>query len=133
MAQTDMRQFQNPQDKMAGEKPREIQQKAKTLTDDVGELLDLYHKLAIVTLTQKAASAASVGITVMVILFLVMFIFLFAGFGFAWYLGEALRSMVAGYSIVAGIFILIMGLILALRKKLLFPYIRNNIIKKIYE
>jgi len=133
MAKTDMSQFDNSQEKRKPEKPRDIQQKAKTLSDDAGELLELYYKLAIVTATQKASNAASAGIAAMIILFLCMFILLFAGLGFAWFLGEALHSMVAGYSIVAGIFLFLMGMILLLRKKVLFPYIRNNIIRKIYD
>lgn len=115
------------------EKPREIQQKAKTLTDDIGELLDLYYKLAIVTVTEKASNAASISITVTIILFFLMFTLLFAGLGFGWYLGQSMNNMLAGYSIVAGIFLSFIGLTLLLRKSFLFPFIRNTIIKKIYE
>jgi hypothetical protein len=115
------------------DKPRDIQQKAKTLTDDIGELLDLYYRLAIVTVTEKASNAASVSITVIIILFFLMFTLLFAGLGLGWYLGETMNNMLAGYGIVAGIFLLLIAATLLLRKSHLFPYIRNTIVKKIYE
>jgi hypothetical protein len=128
-----MMQFHDPNGARPPQKPRDIQQRAKTLTDDVGELLDLYYRLAVVTVTEKASNAASVSITVIIILFFMMFTLLFAGLGFGWYLGEVLHSMLAGYTIVSGIFLFLIGLTLVLRKNFIFPYIRNTIIKKIYE
>jgi hypothetical protein len=128
-----MTPFQYPPGTKPKEKPRDIQQKAKTLTDDIGELLDLYYKLAVITVTEKASNAASVSITVIVILFFMMFTMLFGGLALGWYLGEVLESMLAGYGIIAGIFIVFIALTLLLRKSFLFPYIRNTIIKKIYE
>jgi hypothetical protein len=115
------------------EKKRDIQQKARTVTDDVGELLELYYKLGVLAVTEKASSAISASISVMIVLFLVMFSMLFAGLGISWYLGEKLHSMLAGYLIVAGIFAVLIGIILSIRKSMLFPFLRNTIIKKIYE
>ena len=115
------------------EKIHDIQQKAKTLTDDVTELFELYYKLGVVSVTEKASSAVSASITAIIVLFLFMFTLLFAGLGAGWFLGEKLHSVVAGYCIVSGIFALLIGVTLAIRKSFLFPYIRNSIIKKIYE
>jgi hypothetical protein len=115
------------------EKFREIQNKAKTLSDDIAELLDLYYKLGVVTVTEKASNAASVSITFTIIISLTMFSLLFAGLGVGWYLGERLNNVMAGYCVVAGIFLLLIILTLLLRKSYIFPYIRNTIIKKIYE
>jgi hypothetical protein len=127
-----MKAFQEPPvDRQ--EKMRDIQQRAKTLTDDVSELFDLYYKLAVLTATEKAANAASVSITVIVIIFLLMFTLLFAGLGLGWYLGERLHNMLAGYGIVAMFFALLIAITLACRKNILFPFIRNTIIKKVYE
>jgi hypothetical protein len=115
------------------EKIRDIQQRAKTLTDDVGELFELYYRLAIITATEKAANAASISITVIVILMLLLFTLLFAGLGLGWFLGEQLHSMLAGYGIVAAIFLLLIVITVAVRKTFLFPRIRNMIIRKVYE
>jgi hypothetical protein len=115
------------------QKFRDIQHKAKTLSDDLGELLDLYYKLAVVTVTEKASNAASVSITYTIIISLIMFTLLFAGLGLGWYLGEVFNNVMAGYSLVAAIFLLLIVITLLLRKSYIFPYFRNTIIKKIYE
>jgi hypothetical protein len=115
------------------EKIRDIQQKAKTLTDDVSELFELYYKLGVVAVTEKASSAVAASISVIIVLFLLMFTLFFGGLGLGWYLGERLNSMLAGYGIITGIFILLIALTLSLRKSYLFPYLRNIIIRKIYE
>jgi len=115
------------------EKPRDIQQKARTLTDDVSELFELYYKLAVVTATEKASNAAAVSITYIILISLFMFMLLFAGLGLGWYLGEKLNSMLAGFSIIAAIFALLIGLTLFFRKSFIFPLIRNTVIKRVYE
>lgn len=121
------------QDSQRKEKIRDIQQRAKTLTDDVSELLDLYYRLAVVTATEKASNAAAVSITVIIILFLMMFMLLFAGIGIGWYLGERMNNMFAGYGIVALIFLVLVSITIAFRKTFLHNFIRNTIIKKVYE
>lgn len=114
-------------------KTPDIQQKARTLTDDIGELFELYYKLGNITVTEKASSAVSASLTMIMIMFFSMFSLLFAGLGIGWFFGQLLDSIIAGYLIVAGIFALLVMLTMALRKKYLFPLIRNIIIKKIYE
>ena len=115
------------------EKKPDIQKKAKTLTDDVSELAELYYRLSVITATEKASSAVSAGLVVITLVLLAMFSLLFAGIAFGWYLGEVLNSMLAGYMIVSAFFVLLILLTLALRKNFLFPFVRNTIIKKIYE
>jgi cytochrome c biogenesis protein CcdA len=115
------------------EKPRDIQQKAKTLTDDVSELFELYYKLAVVTATEKASNAAALSITFIILIFLLMFALLFIGLGIGYYLGQRLNNMLAGFTIIAGFFALLIGLTLTFRKSFLFPLIRNTVIKKVYE
>jgi len=115
-----------------GKKP-DIQQKARTLTDDVSELFELYYKLGVITVTERASSAASASLTMIMVMFFAMFSLLFAGLGISWFIGRLLHSLIAGYLIVAGIFAILVILTLALRKKYLFPFVRNIIIKKIYD
>lgn len=117
----------------APENKSNIKQKARTLTDDVGELFELYYRLAIVTATEKASNAAAVSITFMMILFLGMFTLLFAGLGLGWYLGSVLDSIFAGYAIVSGVFLALITATIIFRKTHIFPFIRNTIIKRVYE
>jgi len=62
-----------------------------------------------------------------------MFTLFFLGLGFGWFLGEKLNSVFAGYAIVATFFVILIILMLAIRKNVVFPFIRNLVIKRIYE
>lgn len=109
--------------------------KAKTgnLTDDIVELLESYYKLGVLNVTDKATNIASITVAIFLISFLALFTLLFLGFGLGWWLGEKLDSMLAGFSIVAGVFVLLIGAVIAFKKQLVFPVIRNTIIRKVYE
>jgi hypothetical protein len=115
------------------EKAGGLKEKTQNLTDHVSDLLESYYKLGILNVTEKGTEIASLTITLFVVSFLLLCALLFIGFGVAWWLGEKLNSMLSGFMIVACFFILVVAIIMALRKQLLFPLIRNIIIKKVYE
>jgi len=115
------------------EAPGKIRETTQHLTDHLGELLESYYRLGVLNITDKATGIASFTITLFVVTFLVMFALLFVGFGFGWWLGDQLESRFTGFAIVAGIFMLMVVAIMAFRKRILFPFIRNIIIKKVYE
>ena len=110
-----------------------IKEKTAHLTDHIGDLVESYYKLGVLNVTDKATAVASFTVAIFVVSFLAMFALLFIGFGLGWWLGETLNSMLAGFSIVGGIFLVLIGVILAFRKQLLFPLIRNIIIRNVYE
>jgi hypothetical protein len=110
-----------------------IKEKTNALTDHIGDLVESYYKLGVLNITDKATGIASVAITLLVTGFLALFALLFLGFGFGWWLGQQLNSMLAGFSIVAGILVIFIALLMAIRKQVIFPFIRNSIIKKVYE
>lgn len=97
------------------------------------ELADAYKDL----LTMRIVEHTSLGIAASIIgvssLLVGLFILLFAGLGFAWWLGEYMHNMKAGFFIVGGVYTLIFTCLLLTSKKVLLPRIRNSIIKKIYE
>jgi Putative Actinobacterial Holin-X, holin superfamily III len=111
----------------------QLKEKAEDLTEHLGDLAETSYKLAIINLTQKATNAASQGLTIIVLCTLGMFILFFGGFGLAWWLGDVIDSRAGGFAIVAGFFLLLTLCILAVRKKIVFPYIRNLIIRKVYD
>jgi hypothetical protein len=110
-----------------------LKEKTQHLTDHLGDLLESYYRLGILNVTEKTTNIASFTIALLAVAFLSMFALIFIGFGFAWWLGEKLNSVLAGFSIVTGIFVLLIIILLAFRKQILFPFIRNIIIKKVYE
>ena len=106
---------------------------AENLTRHVTEYAEAYAKLALVNATQKASGIATVSLTVILLSFFFMFVLLFSGIGIAVWVGEALQSVKAGFFCTAGFYLLGASLFLLLRKKLISPFVRDLIIKKVYE
>jgi hypothetical protein len=112
---------------------KDLKHKAEILTDHVTEYIETYTAYSVLKATDKAATIASGSITSILIGVMTFFILLFGGIGVGYYLGEQLNNMLAGFGIVAGFFTLIVILLLALNKSVLTPYLRNRIIKSVYE
>ncbi|MBL7736968.1 MAG: phage holin family protein [Chitinophagaceae bacterium] len=111
----------------------ELKNKAEALTESVKEYVETYYKLSVLNITEKATNVASAALSGILILFLGLFILLFSGLALAVWLGELLDSRSLGYLIVALIFLLILVILFLLRKRIVFPGIKNAIIKKLYE
>jgi len=111
----------------------ELKTIATSLVDNLTEYVQTYFKLGKINATQKATVVATTAISVAVLTFFSFFILFFAGIGIAIWVGEAWDNMKAGYFTVAGFYVLSALLFVALRKKMIFPYVRNLIIRKVYE
>ncbi|HRE50272.1 MAG TPA: phage holin family protein [Flavitalea sp.] len=111
----------------------DLKNKAEALTDSVKEYVQTYYKLAVLNVTEKATSVASAALAGFLIMFLGLFILLFSGLALAVWLGELLDNRALGYLIVALIFLLILIILFLLRRRIIFPGIKNAIIKKLYE
>jgi hypothetical protein len=110
----------------------DLKNKAETLTDHVGDYVELYYKLVVLNATEKATGIASVSITSIIVGVLSTFVLFFASLGVGWWLGEELNSMIGGFGIIAGFYLLVITVMMAFRKQII-PSIQNTIIKKIYE
>lgn len=110
-----------------------IKTKAENLTDNLSEYIQIYLKLGAVNATQKATVIATVALTATMLSVFCLFILFFVGIGIAIWLGESWSNMKAGYFTVAGFYVLSTLLFVALRKKMIFPYVRDHIIRKVYE
>jgi hypothetical protein len=110
----------------------ELKNKAETLTDHVGDYVEIYYKLILLNAAEKATGIASVSITSIIVGVLSIFALFFGSLGVGWWLGEELHSMIGGFGIVAGFYLLIIGIVMAFRKQII-PSIQNTIIRKIYE
>ena len=112
---------------------QDLKEKVGDLTNHVGDYLDTLYKVTLLNVTQKTTNIASGAIAAIVGVVLGMFVLFFAGFAAAWWLGNVIESRVGGFLLVAGFYLLIAIIIILLRKKIVFPYIRNLLIKKVYE
>ena len=106
---------------------------SERLVDAVGDWVETYRNLITVRIVEQASQGASVSILGILSAVVLIFLLLFLGLGSAWWVGETMKNMKAGFFIVGGFYAVVLITILALAKKTIIPGIRNMIIKKIYE
>ncbi len=106
---------------------------AAHLKDHVSEYVQTTVQLAKAKATKGASNAAAGAAIGIVTLVLGLFFLAFLFTALAWWLGSLLSSPALGFLCVAGLFLLLIVLLFALRKKVIVPLIRNAIISAIYE
>src|SRR4029079_4417896 len=110
-----------------------IKETTSDLVDHVTDFLETYYHYISINVAQKSINLASGAINFIVIIFLCLLIVSFTGFGLAWWLGNVIDSRAGGFFIVAGFYLVVMLAMILMRKKLIFPFLRNLMTRKIYE
>src|SRR5687767_7057307 len=87
------------------------------LVDVGGDLIEAYRDLITIKIVEHTSLGASVSVVGLLSLVLAMFILLFTGLGLAWWLGEYLNNMKAGFFIVGGAYTLIFTILLLTSRK----------------
>jgi hypothetical protein len=111
----------------------EIKEKADELLEHATDYVETYYKLGMLKLTEKSSAAGSSIIGTLLVLVLGFFFLLFLGMGLSWWIADMINSVMGGYFIVAGIYLLIILCVIFMRKKIIDPFFRNFIVRKIYE
>ena len=106
---------------------------AGNLIDNARDIVETSYKLLVLKVVDKATKILSSALAVITYIVIGFFAVLFLGIGTAIWIGEALENMKAGYFITAGLFILLILIIYLLRKRIVFPILRDSIIKKFYD
>ncbi len=101
--------------------------------DSATDLIESYRSLISLRITEHTSLGISMSIVGLLSMILAAFILLFTSLGAAWWLGEYMDNMKAGFFMVGGVYTLIFIILLATSRNVLLPLIRNLIIKKIYE
>ncbi len=112
---------------------QENKKSSEKLVGAVADWVETYRNLLGVKVVEHTSLGASVSFFGVLTTLVIVFILLFLGLGAAWWIGEQLHNMKAGFFIVGGVYGMVLIIILALAKKVLIPGIRNLIIKTIYE
>jgi hypothetical protein len=107
--------------------------KTEEITDHIEGFAETFLELSLTTVAQKGIKISSVFINALLVYILAIFVLLFTAAGLAWWLGDVLHNRAGGFFMVAGIFFLITLLIILLRKKFIYPFIRNSLVRKVYE
>ena len=108
-------------------------EKQDSIVDAAGDLIETYRNLITVRIVEHTSMGASISIVGLITLLIVVFVLLFSGMGAAWWIGDQMKNMKAGFFIVGGFYTLVLIIVLVTAKPLLLPNLRNMIIRKIYE
>ncbi len=111
----------------------EFKLKAETLTKSVGDYFDTYYKLTVLKAADKATGMVASSLAGVAVIFLGIFVLFFSGLALGIWFGQLLDNVIAGYLLVAAFYLLLIFLLFVLRKKIVFPFIRNLIVRKFYE
>ena len=114
-------------------KTEEIKEEAKDIVNHVGDFLETYYQLLTVRLAQKVVDITSSLINSIILAFLGLLFLSFVSLGMAWWLGNVIDNRAGGFFITAGIYLVIIFLLVVMRKKLIFPFLRNFLTCKIYD
>ncbi|TMI96291.1 MAG: phage holin family protein [Bacteroidetes bacterium] len=114
-------------------KTEEIKEDTKDLAGHAVDFLETYYQLITINLAQKSIDIASSIINAVILAFLGLLVISFVGFGLAWWLGNVTGSRAGGFFITAGVYLVVMVILIVMRKKLIFPFLRNFLTRKMYE
>ena len=115
------------------EEEHEEKKPAERIVETTEDIIETYRNLVAINIVEYTSLGASLSMVGLVYLVFTVFVLLFVGLGAAWWLGEYMNNMKAGFFIVSGAFMFILLLVMLLAKKTLVPFIRNMIIKEIYD
>lgn len=107
----------------------DVKDKLEDSLEHVGAYVQTRMDLLLLNLSDKVAKSAATAAVVYVAWSLSGFVLLFLSLALAWWLGQLLENMAAGFLVVAGIFVLITVVVYVVAKKVLRPNIANKIIK----
>jgi len=110
-----------------------LKEDAKDILNHAGDYAETFYKLNLLRLTKKVSDVASVVVNSFLIFFISLCALLFISFAGAWWLGDVVQNRALGFLLIAGFYLLIILVLVLMRKKVISPFIRNTLIRKIYE
>ena len=110
-----------------------LKEDAKDILNHASDYAETFYKLSLLRLTKKVSDVASVVVNSLLIFFISLCILLFISFAGAWWLGDVVQNRALGFLLIAGFYLLVILVLVLMRKKIISPFIRNTLIRKIYE
>jgi len=111
----------------------DLKEKTIDMADHVEDFAQTFYKLSIIKVTEKVTNAVSGAVVVLAFATLGVFGILFLGIALSLWLGDLVQSRALGFVLGAAFFLLLFFIISILRKNLVFPFIRDLIIRKLYD
>ncbi|HOA36857.1 MAG TPA: phage holin family protein [Flavihumibacter sp.] len=110
-----------------------IKNSVEALLDHSSELAETYYKLSVAKVTEKASKTAATGSFALVAVAVGVIVLFMLGLGFAWWIGEHLQNMKAGFFIMAAVYAVLLLLLIVFRRKLFMLPIGNAVIRSVYD
>ena len=110
-----------------------LKEDAKDILNHTGDYAETLYKLSLVRFTKKISDVASGVVNSILIFFIALCIILFVSFAGAWWLGDIVNSRASGFLLIAAFYLLLIFILLLMRKKVISPFIKNSLIRKMYE
>jgi len=110
-----------------------LKEDAKDILNHSQDYLETLYKLNVVRATKKASNIASGLVNSVLLFFISLCVLLFLSIAAAWWIGQEINNPALGFLSVAGFYMLLAIILIALRKNVISPFIKNSLIKKIYE
>ena len=110
-----------------------LKEDAKDVLNHASEYAETFYKLNLVRLTKKVSDVASGVVNSVLIFFISLCVLLFISFAGAWWLGDVVESRALGFLLIAAFYLLLIFILILMRKNIISPFIRNTLIRKIYE
>ena len=110
-----------------------LKEDAKDVLNHATDYAETFYKLSLVRLTKKVSDIGSGVVNFVLIFFIALCILLFISFAGAWWLGDVVESRAGGFLLIAGFYMLLIVILILMRKKIISPFIRNTLIRKMYE
>ena len=110
-----------------------IKEDARDILNHSRDYLETMYKLNVVRATKKASDIASGVVNSLLLFFVVLCTILFASTAAAWWLGQVLDNPALGFLLVASFYLLLALILILMKKKVISPFIKNALIRKIYE
>lgn len=111
----------------------DLKEKTGELVDHVEQYASTWFKLALLNVTEKATNAVSYAVVIVAFTILGMSGILFLGIALSLWLGDLVGNRALGFVLGGAGFLLLFVIILILRRNIVFPFIRDTIIKKVYD
>lgn len=111
----------------------DIRDKAEDLINHSGEYLETYYKLTLVKAAQKLSVAASSIVSTILIAGFFLFFLFFSCVALSLWMGDLMGSRIGGFLAIAAFFLLLLIIVVSIRKRVLSPYIKNKVIKNLYD
>jgi apolipoprotein N-acyltransferase len=110
-----------------------LKDKTADLVNHAEDLAATFYELTLLKATQKASNLAS-SLFFLAAAGLLGFLFLvLGGLALSWWLGDVVNSRAGGFLIGAGFIVLLLVILVLLRKKIVFPFVRDLVIRKLYD